>query len=181
LAALKDQRQLATSRHKSTLDRIISFLSPEIETIVLFGHGSTADFITEALTPHQHLTKYYSPYCVLHTSFTTFILNHNNWNLYQFGSQELLLLAPEWNSVFSWIKHQDKDRIGNEWIVNELSRITNNEIQKITIITPHSFHVPQWNHVYILDPNTKRVKVWDGNGTFYEAVSQKKNASKQCH
>lgn len=54
-------------------------------TILIVGHGSTHDFVADALCPEEHRLKYHTPFCVPNCSITEIVDHGDGWRLVSFG------------------------------------------------------------------------------------------------
>jgi broad specificity phosphatase PhoE len=169
-----DQRAKCLARYRAALNRVFAAVDDHAHTVLIVGHGATADFVAEALAPSEHKTAHHSPFCVNHVSLTTLVRDTrrtDGWMVYGFGEPSATrLLARGWRGLFRWIKHEDPGRLGHEWTVDETGRRTGSAIREIEVLSPHSVVLREFNQLYLLDSGTRRIKVWDGSGAIkYEA------------
>jgi len=169
------QRAKCRARYCEALDRVFAAVGDYAHTVLIVGHGATADFVTDALAPSMHVTSHHSPFCVEHSSLTTLVRDEScedGWKLYGFGEPgPSRLLAAGWRGRFCWIKHTSPGRVGCEWTVDETGRRTESgTTREVEVLSSHSIVIREFNHVYLLDSGTQHIKVWDGSGEIkYEA------------
>ena len=98
------QRAKCLARYREALDRMFNAVGDHAHTVLIVGHGATADYVAEALAPSMHVSAHHCPFCVKHVSLTTLVRDvsrKDGWRLYGFGERgPTRLLAAGWRGRF---------------------------------------------------------------------------------
>jgi len=81
------QRAKAVQRHRTAAEAALS--AAEGGSILVVGHGSTHDFVADALCPEQHLVRHHTGgYCVPHCGITEIREDSERWRIKAFGHRQ---------------------------------------------------------------------------------------------